>query len=165
MSKVKMPLSEAITIAERIKAQLQPHCIKIEIAGSIRRKCPMVGDIEIVAIPKPYQIGLFADGIVPIINSWKKVIGELPCKYTKRILPEGVQLDLFFATPDNWGYILAIRTGSTAYIQKLAAYWKQKGYSGKDGYLWANGRKISTKEESQIFYLLGMPYAEPEVRI
>lgn len=54
-----MKHSTALVIAEKIKAQLAPHCDRIEIAGSIRRKKPEVKDIEIVVIPKPYEVGLF----------------------------------------------------------------------------------------------------------
>lgn len=53
-----MKYEDAILIAERVKAELEPHCERIEIAGSIRRKKPEVKDIEIVAIPKPYETGL-----------------------------------------------------------------------------------------------------------
>lgn len=80
-----MKHTEAYQIATRIKAELQPHCERIEIAGSIRRNKPEVKDIEIVAIPKPYEIGLFESGIASVVNNWQKVKGELPCKYTQRM--------------------------------------------------------------------------------
>jgi DNA polymerase/3'-5' exonuclease PolX len=91
-----MKLEQALEIAEKVKALLAPHCERIEIAGSIRRKKPDVKDIEIVAIPKPFDTGLFESGIATVVNKWQKVKGELPCKYTQRILPEGIKLDLFF---------------------------------------------------------------------
>lgn len=129
-----MKLEEAQVIAERIKAELAPHCERIEIAGSIRRKKPEVGDIEIVAIPKPYDIGLFESGITPVVNQWEKVKGELPCKYTQRILPEGIKLDLFFAEPDNWGLIYAIRTGNADNSPTmLASEWVSQGYKSQGG--------------------------------
>lgn len=96
-----MEYTKAYEIAIRVKELLTPHCERIEIAGSIRRKKPEVKDIEIVAIPKPYDTGLFSSGIATVINEWKKVKGELPCKYTQRILPEGIKLDLFFAEQGN----------------------------------------------------------------
>src|SRR5690348_10860398 len=107
-----MQLEEALKIAERVKAQLEPYCHRIEIAGSIRRKKPEVKDIEIVAFPKHYETGLFESGIATVVNQWSKVKGDLDfdkCKYTQRILPEGIKLDLFFAREFNWGYIYAIR--------------------------------------------------------
>ena len=51
-----MIYEQALEIAEKTKALLAPHCERIEIAGSIRRLKPFVKDIEIVAIPKPYEI-------------------------------------------------------------------------------------------------------------
>ena len=93
-----MQLCKIQRIANSVLKELKPYCERIEIAGSIRRQKPDPNDIEIVAIPKPYDVGLFESGIATVINKWQKVKGELPCKYTQRLLPEGVKLDLFFAT-------------------------------------------------------------------
>ena len=72
MSKVsKRPFSEVLPIAQHIVDSLSPFCERIELAGSLRRKRPMVGDIEIVAIPyrprKP-QLSL----LEPAQIDWKK---------------------------------------------------------------------------------------------
>ena len=139
-----------------------PHCYRIEIAGSIRRKKPEVKDIEIVAIPKPYDIGLFQSGIAVVINQWAKVKGELPCKYTQRILPEGIKLDLFFAQPDNWGLIYAIRTGSAEFSHKvLARGWVKRGFKSIHGYLRKNDDIYAIPEENDLFKLLGLPFIKP----
>jgi DNA polymerase (family 10) len=160
-----MQLDQATAIAERVKAQLAPHCARIEIAGSIRRRKPTVGDIEIVAIPKPYDVGLFADGIAPIVNQWPKVRGELPCKYTQRMLPDGIALDLFFATPDNWGLIFAIRTGSAEYAHHvLACGWVRNGYRSVGGTLMQCGRAVTVREERDLFGLAGVEWVPPEAR-
>ena len=160
-----MIYEQAYEIAEKTKALLAPHCERISIAGSIRRKKPFVKDIEIVAIPKPYDIGLFESGIATIVNQWPKVRGELPCKYTQRILPEGIALDLFFADKDNWGLIYAMRTGSADYShQVLATAWVKRGFKGEEGYLCSNGKRISVPEEKDLFRLIGVLYVEPEKR-
>jgi DNA polymerase/3'-5' exonuclease PolX len=161
-----MIYKDAIKIAEAVKEQLIPHCERIEIAGSIRRKKLDVKDIEIVAIPKPYEIGLFESGIATVINRWEKVKGELPCKYTQRILPEGIKLDLFFAEPRNWGLILAIRTGSADYSHKvLATGWVSAGYKSVNGVLTTlTDQKIVVAEEIDLFKLIGVPYTEPKYR-
>lgn len=160
-----MKYEEALIIAEKVKAQLAPHCDRIEIAGSIRRKKPEVKDIEIVAIPKPYDVGLFESGIATVVKQWEKVKGELPCKYTQRILPEGIKLDLFFAERENWGNIFAMRTGSKEYSHRvLATEWVSQGYKSEGGYLFANGKKLAILEEEDLFELLGLPYVEPELR-
>lgn len=159
-----MELMRAKQIAESVKAQLEPHCERIEIAGSIRREKSDVGDIEIVAIPKPYDVGLFASGIAPIVEQWEKVKGELPCKYTQRIHPEGIKIDLFFATPENWGYIYAIRTGSADFSSRLARSWVANGYKGVDGMLTLGGEPVEVREERDLFNICGVAYREPKER-
>jgi DNA polymerase/3'-5' exonuclease PolX len=168
-----MKYQEALEIALLVKTLLEPHCHRIEIAGSIRRCKPDVKDIEIVAIPRPYDTGLFASGIAPVVNQWKKVKGELPCKYTQRVLPacwngitKSIKLDLFFAEPGNWGLIYAMRTGSADYSHKvLACEWVQKGYHSKGGFLHtASGKPIAVPEEQDLFERIGVPYIQPELR-
>jgi DNA polymerase/3'-5' exonuclease PolX len=160
-----MKLQQAFQIAERVKAELAPHCHRIEIAGSIRRQKPEVKDIELVAIPKPYDVGLFASGVAVVLDQWEKVKGELPCKYTQRILPDGIKLDLFFATPENWGYIFGIRTGPAEYSANvLARGWVGNGYKGKDGMLTYEGSPVPVKEEEDFFRLCGVAYVEPSLR-
>jgi len=174
-----MKLEHAKAIAEELVKQLAPHCERIQIAGSIRREKPEVKDIEIVAIPKPYDVGLFESGIATVVNRWEKVKGELPCKYTQRVIyplhingdihvPDvSIKLDLFFARPENWGLILAIRTGSAEYSHRvLANGWVSKGYHSVDGMLFHEKSKWERKitEEWQLFQLIGVPMPDPKDR-
>lgn len=66
--KKKMDFTDAYELAHDLKRNLQGVCDSIEIAGSIRRRCPIVGDIEFVARPKfaPGDTDLF--GIPTHIN-------------------------------------------------------------------------------------------------
>lgn len=161
-------LLDAEAIANDIIKQIEPHCYRCQIAGSIRRKKSLVKDIEIVAIPKPYEVGLFADGLSVIVNQWPKIKGEMQygkTKYTQRMLPQGIKLDLFFAEPGNWGLILAIRTGSAEYSHKvLATAWAKLGYESQNGYLTQNGKVYQTPEEKDVFSRIGVPYIQPEYR-
>ncbi len=164
-SNKKYPYAEAHRIALDVLEQLRPHCIRIEIAGSIRRKKPEVGDIEIVAIPKPFETGLFQSGIASVVNQWEKVKGELPCKYTQRILPEGIKLDLFLAEEGNWGSILAIRTGSAEYSHRvLANGWVREGFKSEGGFLFREGERYEVREEQDLFQMARVAYIEPEGR-
>lgn len=164
----KYPYDEAFAIASKVLEELRPHCERIEIAGSIRRKKPEVSDIEITAIPKPYSSGLFEDGLASVVNKWEKVKGDLKygeTRYTQRILPEGIKLDLFFADEANWGLIFAIRTGSADYSHKvLARGWVHQGFKSENGYLWRDGDLYETPEEIDLFRLAGVLYVPPEDR-
>ena len=154
-----MEHSKALEIAKKVEAELKPFCERIQIAGSLRRQKLNVKDIEIVAIPNDrFQIGL-------IVNKWKKIRGDVDGKYCQRQLPEGINLDLFFATEKNWGYIFAIRTGSTEYSHKvLAVGWVKAGFKSIDGMLTKNNQQIEVKEEIDLFKLIGVSYISPEKR-
>lgn len=164
----RYPYAEVYKVAQKVLEELKPHCSRIEIAGSLRRKKSEVGDIEIVAIPLPYTTGMFESGIASVVNKWEKVKGELEygiTKYTQRILPEDIKLDLFFAEEKNWGSIFAIRTGSADYSHKvLAKGWVRQGFKSEGGYLYRNGEKYEVREEEDLFRLIGIPYVEPEDR-
>lgn len=166
--KDQIPYAKAKQIAEEVVALLEHHCTKIAIAGSIRRQKPIIGDIEIVVIAKPYQTGLFQDGIATVVNQWKKVKGELEygkTKYTQRILPQGIKLDLFFAEEENWGCIFLIRTGDWEFSKKfMGTLIPSRGYKQEDGYLKYNGKTISVPQEQDLFDKVGIKYIEPQDR-
>jgi DNA polymerase/3'-5' exonuclease PolX len=161
-----MKYKQALEIALKLKAELEPHCSRIEIAGSIRRKKPEVKDIEIVAIPKSYDIGLFQSGVAEILNKYPIVKGHLPCKYTQRVLPEGIKIDVFFAEEGNWGLIYAMRTGCAEFSHKvLARRWVKFGYKSLDGYLYQGDYKIPLNEEEDLFKIIKVRFIPPENRI
>lgn len=152
--------------ADEVLEWLKPECYRIEIAGSVRRKKPDdIKDIEIVAIPKPYDIDLFASGIALKMKQVKINKGKPgpKCKYIQ-FAYDGIKIDLFFANPENWGFIFAIRTGSAEFSQQLAKTWVRLGYRGYDGYLTRANKRIAVREEIELFKLLGLRYIEPEKR-
>ena len=156
-----MKLEEAQKIANKYLNRIKAFSLRAEIAGSIRREKPEVKDIEIVCIPDPNYLGEFCEEV----NLLKKVKGEPTGKYTQRILPEGINLDLFMANKRNWGLIFAIRTGSADFSHKiLACGWVKAGYKSKDGMLTKNGQEIECREEKDLFDRIGIPYVEPEFR-
>lgn len=173
-----MQLDKAEKIARKYVDLLAPFCERIEIAGSVRRKKTEPKDIEIVCIPKECFVINEGDDLfnemgnyerhpqfISEVNKLEKIKGEPTGKYTQRILPEGINLDLFIAHKDNWGYILAIRIGPDGYSKYLADTWVRQGYKGVDGMLTKNGEPIPVPEERDLFWLLGLEYVEPEYRL
>ena len=63
--KPRVPLALAVAIAEEVRALLAPACERLEVAGSIRRRRPDVGDVELVAVPKtaPARLDLFGTAV------------------------------------------------------------------------------------------------------
>jgi DNA polymerase (family 10) len=171
----RIPWSEANAIAEDIAAHLAPHCSQIDIAGSIRRRRATIGDIEIVCLPLPYDATpLFVSGLAIVVNQWPKVKGELPCRYTQRILPSGMKLDLFMPDPEGYGLQLAIRTGSADWSHKrLATAWVRAGFKSEGGLLrrvlntggiYSLGPVVPCRTERELFDRIGLKWVEPEDR-
>ena len=58
MAKAKIDLETARTYAETVVKALAPHCERIEIAGSIRRRKPEVREGNII-VPTPEEQDFF----------------------------------------------------------------------------------------------------------
>jgi DNA polymerase/3'-5' exonuclease PolX len=166
-----MQHAQALILAKDALNALTPYCEKILIAGSIRRMKPEVKDIEIVCIPKMVPTGLFNDALevdpdfCATVKRWHKVKGEPTGKYTQRMLPGGMKLDVFIVNADNWGWILALRTGSSGFNQEVLLHaMHQQGYTSEDGSLHGHGQVILTPEEVDVFRILKLPWVEPWAR-
>jgi DNA polymerase/3'-5' exonuclease PolX len=177
-----MKLSDASILAERLIVEMSPYCVRCEIAGSIRRQKAEVKDIEIVAIPKIEMVtdptNLFADAIpVNRLYEWalsacllwiKPGVEEIvpwtvkpDGKYWRGLVASNIKLDLFLATPENWGIILAIRTGSAEFTTALVTHARQVGMACIDGYLTQDGQRLDTPEEEDVFRLLRLEKTHP----
>lgn len=70
-------------IAEKTVEILRPFCMRIEIAGSIRRKRSLCGDVEIVCIRHNRDLVKFCEAV----NKWQRIKGTPSGKNTQRMLP------------------------------------------------------------------------------
>lgn len=179
---MRFPRHIALPIAERFAKQMLPHVDEVVIAGSLRRQCPDVGDIEIMAIPKfrETQGGLFGDseweskldtlfhkdypGLISGASRYKKfryTSVEMPqIKEYSKNPDDYLQIDLFITTISDWGRILAIRTGSASYSQKMiAGGWVRKGWIGTENGL--RKRKECYKKTEQGKWQLKPEVTEP----
>ena len=119
-------LEKAKVVAERFIKLVEPYCLKTSIAGSVRRECPIVHDIEVCVISKDeFSLGqIFVEGYPGMVVNGTRL---------KRFkYPEsGVQIELYITTEADWGRILAIRTGSSFYSHTaLAMQWNRRGWCG-----------------------------------
>ena len=174
-----MNLSAARRLAERIEVELQPHCDRLVIAGSIRRHRPEVGDIDLVCLPKDMEhLTALLTRCAQTATPLKK--GD---QYAVFTLKDGFQLDLWIAhdggfgedpglfetemrkVPSNWGMLLLARTGSARHNIYLAQVANRRGlhFNPHRGIL--RGKEIiASRTEEEIFSALGLPYIYPEDR-
>jgi len=177
--KEKRAYVDGLRTAERLKVFLIPYCNRIEIAGSIRRRSPMVGDIELVAIPmkrmRATLFGSFEDDQTYLdgyLDQHPDLFTQMKRgKRMKQLRFEGFQVDLFLAEPARWGVVFTLRTGSAAFSQWLVSSRNEGGARRLDRYVmdcrvWEIGRKtpLDTPEEVDVFNALGVPWVPVEMR-
>ena len=169
----KQPLPVVLPVAERLVAALRPHCLRIEIAGSLRRERPLVGDIEIVAIPiRPTDLfGAPVKGKTPLdvfLDSKGITFTRRGERYQQFAYGRHT-VDLFLPTAETWGSIFTIRTGSWEFSRWLVTSQAAGGAAPntiqpRDGRLYESGRLLATPEEVDVFHALGLVYIEPSER-
>ena len=173
----KVPYDEAKKIADELVVLLGGHFSRLEIAGSLRRKKEFVGDIELVGIPHAVldPNSFWATPISPIwaITSLMKTFGykaeKSGEKYIKFVSNHALNVDLFLCTPETWGCIFMIRTGSAEFTRKMvtrkyAGGWCPDHLYFRDGRLWNGGDVLYTREEEDVFDELGLAFIPPEQR-
>jgi len=171
----KIELSEASIIADKVLNHVRPAMDRIEIAGSIRRQKPVVGDIELVAIlaDREKLLKLIGDVGQTIKPSVPGVIPWTPkpdSRYIRVRLAEGMNLDLFIAKPENWGGLYMMRTGSGAdkngnpfngFVPGIFKRWKTMSGGGRMTDVMPTmptGEQLWVPEEQDFFDLLEMDF-------
>jgi DNA polymerase (family 10) len=167
-----MELEEAKVIALELTALLADSCERITIAGSIRRRRPQAGDIELLCIPR-YIVGadaldlklraLIEDGVLDyrLNKKGSKVYGA-----KNKLLwhiAGGIGVDVFSTTAECWPVALVVRTGSAEMNRRIAGAALRRGMK-----FHAYGRGFSTprgeiicRTEEDVFKTVGLPYMEP----
>lgn len=146
-SEFSMSIEKATKIADRFLKLINPCCLKVSICGSIRRTCPIVHDIEFVAVPNDeFCFGrLFMEGYPGLVVNGTRL---------KRFkYPEsGIQIELYLPQPHDYGRILAIRTGSSAYARlQLMTQANRLGWIGTHDGL---RRKKECEKRGEVWKIL-----------
>lgn len=163
-----------------------------EIAGSIRRERPMVGDVEHVIIPRfgevpnpasmfgePTMENLFlrrcdellAEGFIAKheyeINraDGTKVMQHRWGEKLRGIDYRGHMHELFLADKDNFGCVLTIRTGPAEFSERLVTLLHHTALRQKDGYLrYHDGTIYPCPDEREFFAACRVAWREPKDR-
>lgn len=177
----KIELSKANSIANAVLSHIMPSIDRGEIAGSIRRQKDIVGDIEIVAIStqRDRLLSLLSDvgqHIKPGVPGMVPWSPKASAKYLRVRLQEGMNLDLFMASPENWGGLFLMRTGSGAgldgnsfngFTPGIFSRWKKLSGGGRMTDCMPTmptGEQLWIPEEKDFFDLLEMNFVPPAER-
>ena len=158
----RIPLSVAEPVANKVVAFLKKSkaALKVEAAGSLRRKRPTVGDIDILIASKKPAVVTEAFVSMPKV---KKVLARGPTK-SSVLLKSGLQVDIRIVKPEQWGSALQYFTGSKAHSIALRKIAIKKGLKLSEYGVFKQGKVVASKTEKQVYNALGLSYVKPELR-
>ncbi len=159
--KERMPLKEAEKIAKPIVSLLKKVSGKVETMGSLRRKRPTVGDIDLlVSSKKPEKV---VESFVKY-SGIKKVVARGSTKVSV-VLKSGVNCDLRIVKPESWGAASLYFIGSKNYNISMRRVAIKKGLKLSEyGLFDKSGKRIAGANEKEIYKILGLEYRKPEQR-
>jgi DNA polymerase (family 10) len=176
--KAKIAYSEVLPIAQELVDLLSDGCARLEIAGSLRRRRPEVGDIELVAIPRVQEETDLFGQVVHVRSALDELLTAIGVQVFatksgprfKQFPWRGMMVDLFVQLdPATWGVNFTIRTGSADFAKWLVTWQVNGGALPNDMYvrdarIWQRGIVLSTPEEADVFRLIGLAWIPPEER-
>jgi len=179
-----LKLEDAEREAAWILSKIDFLCDSVLVVGSVRRRRPEVHDIDIVVIPKLPRERQWdeiaralrrAHGIVQF-QKGPKLMTFAHYKDAVGLVSPGrdpeYTFDVYHATPDTWGILVLVRTGSKEHNVKLCNLALSKGMrlSAAEGLQKSVDsfpsmmKVIACKTEEEIFAALGLPFVEPQDR-
>ncbi|MBN2869523.1 MAG: DNA polymerase/3'-5' exonuclease PolX [Campylobacterales bacterium] len=149
-------------VAERIVSLLNSSqgVIRIEIAGSIRRRREDPKDIDIVASCTDSREIMERFTTMEDIQS---VVMSGPTR-SSVILRSGIHVDLRAVTEEEFATTLHHFTGSKAHNIELRTLASRAGLKINEYGVFRGDTRIAYESEAAIYQTLGMPYIVPELR-
>jgi DNA polymerase/3'-5' exonuclease PolX len=158
--KKEIPLTEGERLANDFIALTRDFYQRIEIGGSIRRKAPIVHDIDLCAIAKR-PVSEFDDEVKKVGGKVVRFGGEYAT-----ILFHGVQINVLFATKEAWGASLMWSTGPKGHTIGMNIKAENLGlkFNRTGIYRRSDDTLMPTPTEKDVAELLHWEYKPPETR-
>lgn len=147
-----MPLCVGLELARAVCFELSPYCSRVAIAGSVRRGRPIVGDVELVCVPKPGrptqgQVGMFDSELhaAPVDDELtaylRDRVRDPTSPWALRPNANGITsfgrvnkfltygdgpVDIFTAYPSTFGMLFFVRTGDAEWVVRAMAEFKRQ---------------------------------------
>ncbi len=155
----KTTSQEAIQIADELCNRISKYCEKYDVAGSIRQGKELVGDVDIVIIPK-----------TPVDEFIVKIKETIEFEYggTKKLFGMfmGRPVNIFITTTESYGACLYQCTGPALYNVHKRSMAKRKGFKLNEYGLYnrETGEKVAGDTEESIYEAMSLTYLEPTDR-
>ncbi len=166
-----------MAVAENMIELISSACHRVELAGSLRRKCVTVHDVDIVIHPIFTQMD-----VVDLFDSLHQtiyipeVLRNALVNYAKitdetkiiRFEMQNVPVELYLCEPDgnNFEALWQMRTGSAEHNRNLAVRARNQYLLYRAGYgIFRDIERIDDGTEAGIYKALGLDYPKPESRV
>jgi DNA polymerase (family 10) len=159
-------LGDAWEIATRIRAALLDlkGVARVEPAGSLRRGCETIGDLDLLCIARN------GEAVIEKFTAWPGVTAVLGAGGTKgSVLVElghgqTIQVDLRVVPAASFGAAWQYFTGSKEHNIRLRELAQKRGWSLNEYGLTEGKRVIASRTEEDIYAALDLPWLPPELR-
>ncbi len=150
----RLPIGDALPLANGLVNALSTSSAasRVEIAGSLRRGCDTVGDINLLAAT--HDASTLLHDFVELPNALA-VSSQDENSASIKVRP-GIEVRLRASTPEAFGAAWFFATGNSQHIEAV-----QKLASQKKIDLHADA---NFSDEAEIYRALGVPFIEPELR-
>jgi DNA polymerase (family 10) len=160
----RLPLAQAHPLAMEVieHLRLAAPVERIEPAGSLRRMCDTVGDIDLLATSTDPEAVMSAFASLPAVQ---RVLARGPTK-TSVVGDRGAQMDLRVVEPESFGAALQYFTGSKEHNLRLRELAARRGLRISEYGVFDVGteQRIAGATEEQVYAALELPLIAPELR-
>ncbi|GIU99695.1 MAG: DNA polymerase/3'-5' exonuclease PolX [Actinomycetota bacterium] len=157
-------LSVALDLAESLEERLQevPGVERVAHAGSLRRMCETIGDVDLLVASRDPGPVMDAFTALPEV---RQVLAKGDTK-SSVVTEAGVQVDLRVVPPEVWGAAMLYFTGSKAHNIRIREIAVRKGLKLNEYGLFRakSGRLVVAATEEEVYERLGLPWIPPTLR-
>jgi DNA polymerase (family 10) len=134
--------------------------VDLEVAGSYRRRCETVGDIDILATTAKGS-SIMDDFIA--YRDVKDVLAKGATRSSIR-LKSGLQVDLRLVDRESYGAALVYFTGSKAHNIVIRGIGRERGLKLNEYGIFKGERLVGGKTEEDVYAAIKLPWIPPELR-
>jgi len=158
----RFKLSDADIYVQPLLAYLRQAegLVDLEVAGSYRRRCETVGDIDILATTS--NGSSIMDHFVAYREA-QEVLAKGPTKSSIR-LKAGLQVDLRLVPQESYGAAMHYFTGSKAHNIAIRGLGRERGLKINEYGVFRGDRLLCGETEEAVFDAVDLPWIPPELR-